>query len=158
MLWCSCVMYRKYITMYIIRVSFRIWAKGGGDKMAICNLVRGMALSTCTALDNVAESSIQSITLTIHKAWIVINKYASSKGGGEQEWAYKGGGGQMLLPAPPPLKETLIMYVHTFIKAEYYFTVFVSVQVFPCSGSHHSPTHWPLLASSLDQSRYAIKY
>ena len=38
--------------------------------MAICNLVGGMALSTytCTALDNVAESSIQSITLTIHKA------------------------------------------------------------------------------------------
>ena len=38
------------------RVSFRIWAKGG--KTAICNLVGGgvMALSTCIALDNVAES------------------------------------------------------------------------------------------------------
>ena len=39
-----------------------------GGKMAICNLVGGMALSTCTALDNVAESFIQSIALTIHKA------------------------------------------------------------------------------------------
>ena len=27
-----------------------------GGKTAICNLVGGMALSTCTALDNVAES------------------------------------------------------------------------------------------------------
>ena len=37
--------------------NIQIWWGGGG-----------MALSICTALDNVAESSIQSITLAIHKA------------------------------------------------------------------------------------------
>ena len=136
---------------------FQDLGQGGGAKWQYVIWWGGMALSICTALDNVVESSIQSITLTIHKAWIVINKYASSKGEGNKSEPTRGGG-QMLLPAPPPLKETLIMYVHTFIKAEYYFTVFVSVQVFPCSDSHHSPTHWPLLACSLDQSRYAIKY
>ena len=35
---------------------FQDLGQGGGGKMAICNLVGGIALSTYTALDNVAES------------------------------------------------------------------------------------------------------
>ena len=73
--------------------------------MAICNLVGGMALSTCTALDNVAESSIQSITLTIHKALIVIYKSASSKGG-------KGGENEPNAPPHPPERNPARL-VHT---------------------------------------------
>ena len=46
---------------------FQDLGHGGGGGI-ICNLVEGTALSTHTVLDNVVGSSIQSITLTIHKA------------------------------------------------------------------------------------------
>ena len=43
------------VKLILSRVSFRIWAEGGGGgKTAMYNLVGGIALFTCTVLDNVS--------------------------------------------------------------------------------------------------------
>ena len=49
--------YSGNLKSFIVRVSFRIWAEGGGGETAIHNLIGGggIALFTCTALDNISS-------------------------------------------------------------------------------------------------------